>query len=111
MSWHSDGRTAPAYYQHVRQGDRVRRVYIGRGPEAHRLAREVEQRRQDMVASREAFQRELAEEAAAEQSLQELRDMTDLLVEAVLLTANCYHHHGQWRRRGHGRESQSARRN
>jgi hypothetical protein len=108
MSWHSNGRTAPAYYQHVRQGDRVRRVYIGRGEDAHRLAREVEQRCQARFANREAIQQELSQVAAAEQHLYDLRNLANLLVKAVLLTANCYQHHGQWRRR-HGRESQTDR--
>lgn len=99
MSWHSDGHNAPCYYRHVRQGDRVRRVYVGRGPEAQRLAREVEQRRQDRLEARESHRLEMAQVAVAEGSLHELRDVADLLVKAVLLAANCYQHKGQWRRR------------
>jgi hypothetical protein len=108
MSWHISGRNAPCYYQHIRQGDLVNRVYVGRGPEAHRLAREVEQRRQDRLARREAYLGELTQLAPAEEALRELRRLANLMVKAVLLTSGCYQHHGQWRRR-HGNDAQRNR--
>jgi hypothetical protein len=109
MSWERrKGGSGRYFYKSVRQGDRVRKIYAGKGKEAERLAREIEQRRQQLQAEREALQLEQLQVAAAEQTLRALQDVADLLVRAFLLAANCYKHKGQWRRRrsnardGHG---------
>src|SRR4051794_11955341 len=103
MSW--DYRGAKAYfYQNVREGNKVRKVYIGRGEKAEEMAHQVEQRQKERQAQRELCQREMAELAAAEEKLRELRAIADLLVRAVLLGANCYQHKGQWRRRRNGKD-------
>lgn len=105
MGWLNRGHSGPYYYRSVRVGDRVTKVYVGRGQHAEHLARGVEQRSRDRLARRAAVQQELAQVAAAEGALQELRELADLLVKAVLLAANCYQHHGQWRRRHGGKDS------
>jgi hypothetical protein len=108
MAWCSRGASGQYYYRSVREGDRVRKEYVGQGENAEQLAREVEERRQKRLATREALQCELAQVAGADQCLQELRQLANLLVKAVLLAANCYQHHGQWRRR-HGTDGQRDR--
>jgi hypothetical protein len=99
VSWDTKRGSGRYFYKSVRDGDRVRKMYAGKGEEAERLAREIEQRRQQLRAEREALQSEQLQMAAAEQALRALQDVADLLVQAVLTAGNCYKHNGQWRRR------------
>jgi hypothetical protein len=104
MGW--DAKASGLYYYHsVKEGGRVRKVYIGRGEQAEKLAHQIEQRRQERQACNQALHQEQDRLAVAEQHFRELCDLAALLVQAVLLTANYYQHKGQWRRRGHGRNS------
>src|SRR4051794_13232936 len=103
MSWDTKGK-GRYYYASVREGDKVRKVYCGRGEKAKEMARQAEQRQKERLAQREACEREMAQVAAAEEKLRELRAIADLLVRAVLLGAGCYQHKGQWRRRRHARD-------
>jgi hypothetical protein len=77
----------------------VRKLYAGKGEAAEKLAREIKQRRQQLQADREALQSEQLQMVAADQALQALHDVADLLMRAFLLVGNCYKHKGQWRRR------------
>lgn len=104
MSWDTKGKSGPYYYRSVREGGRVRKIYVGRGPRADEAAREVEQRRQAHQAGLEARHREQARTAVAEARLNELQTQLNLLIQAVLLVAGFYKHHGQWRRRQQVRE-------
>ena len=100
MSWRHSGQQSDAYYyQSVREGDRVRRVYLGRGPAAEQAARQVEERRELARASREADQQESARTANADRILSELHDFVQIMMRATLLVAGCHDHKGQWRRR------------
>lgn len=109
MGWHRRG-NGSYFYRSIREGVRVYKVYFGQGEDALALARQIEKRRQDRLAEKAAHQQEMTQVAAAEQSLRELQALADLLLNAVLLASNCYKHHGQWRRRGHGTEVKHARR-
>jgi hypothetical protein len=111
MSWDSKGPHGAYFYLSVREGDRVRKVYAGKGEHARELAHQIEARRQEQRAGREAREREQARVAVAEQALQELRDMASLLVQAVLVGEGLHQRRGQWRRRRHAggkRENQAT---
>ena len=88
------------YSRSVRDGDRVHRVYFGKGPAAQLAARLDEQRRSERLARSQAWRAEEAGRAAAEARLRELDELSDLMTRATLLAAG-YHRHdrGAWRRR------------
>jgi len=102
MSWEMRGKHGPFFYRSIRIGDRVRKVYAGRGQRAEESARQIEQQRKERQAQREAKQKELAQVAVAEQKLQELQDLADMLMQAVLIGMGLHEHKGEWRRRRYG---------
>jgi hypothetical protein len=111
MSWDAKGPHGVYFYVSVREGDRVRKIYAGKGERALELARQIEARRQEQRAGREARAREQAQVAGAEQALRELRDAVSLLVQAVLVGEGLHQRRGQWRRRRHAsgrRENQET---
>ncbi len=93
------------YYRSVRDGDRVRRVYLGRGPAAQLAALLVEERRSEGRAQSQAWQAKEAALAGPEDRLRELDGLADRMMRATLLAAG-YHQHdrGAWRRRRMDRE-------
>ena len=88
------------YYRSVRDGDRVRRVYIGKGPAAQLSARLVEQRRSERRAVSRAWRAREAALAGPDDRLRQLSELADGMARATLLAAG-YHRHdrGAWRRR------------
>src|SRR3954447_7449028 len=88
------------YYRSVRDGDRVRRVYIGKGPAAQLSALLVEERRSERRALSRAWRAREAALAGPDDRLRELSELADGLTRATLLAAG-YHRHdrGAWRRR------------
>jgi hypothetical protein len=94
MAWEARG-SCRYYYKVSREGGRVRRLYMGRGPVAVVAARDAELRR----AERQARARSQARLEAAEAASRELADLADLLAKAALVVAG-YHRHdrGAWRR-------------
>ena len=98
MGWDKKGARA-YYYRTVREGGKVRKVYVGQGRQAEELAREVEHRRLERQAEREARQRDQAQVLLAEQMLAELRALTEVLVRLTMDAAGYHQHKGQWRRR------------
>ncbi len=88
------------YYRSVRDGDRVRRVYIGKGPAAQLSALLVEERRSERRALSQAWQAREAALAGPDDRLRELDGLADRMMRATLLAAG-YHQHdrGAWRRR------------
>ena len=95
MAWEARG-GGRYYYRVVRDGGRVRRLYLGNGPVAELAARDVELRR----AERQARARSQARLESAEAASRELAELTDLLAQVALVAAG-YHRHdrGKWRRR------------
>jgi len=86
------------YYKSRRDGQKVRKVYVGAGDFAHLAARldEAERlRRKEECAYWEA-ERELLEQSAA--FLQELEEAAEVLLRAHLLASGFHQHKGQWRR-------------
>ena len=88
------------YYRSHRDGDRVRRVYLGNGPIAHLSSLMVEQRRVEAVVRSRAWQAGEAARVPAEVGQHELDGLADRMMRATLLAAG-YHRHdrGPWRRR------------
>jgi hypothetical protein len=84
------------YYRVVRDGGRVRRLYLGNNPVAELAARDAELRR----AERQARAHSQGRLEAAEAVTRELAELTDLLARAALVVAG-YHRHdrGAWRKR------------
>ena len=87
------------YYKSRRDGEKVRKVYVGAGDFAH-LAAQLEEakrlRREEEVAYWEAEHERLERSAAF---LQELEAAVEVLVRAHLLASGFHQHNGQWRRR------------
>jgi hypothetical protein len=87
------------YYKSRRDGEKVRKVYLGAGDfaqlaakldEAERLSREEEAAYWE--AERERFERSAA-------FLQELEEAAEILARAHLLASGFHQHKGQWRRK------------
>ena len=108
MSWDKKGLSGSYFYRSVREGKKVLKQYVGCGPKAERAAREVEQRRRDRLAAREALVDEQIRCAEADARLRELDELVTDLVRASLLAGGCYSHRGQWRRKGHDRNTGNA---
>jgi len=104
MSWNARGQHGPYFYHSFRVDARVHQISVGRGQQAEELARQIEQCKQGRQAQREAVQKELNQAAVAEQHLQELQDLADLLMRAVFMGMGLHEHRGQWRKRRYGKE-------
>ncbi len=96
MAWDRHGN----YSRSVRVGEKVRRIYLGRGEVAQLAALLDEQRRSERLARSVAWRAEEARRAVAEAHLGELEGLADLMTRATLMAAG-YHKHdrGPWRRR------------
>jgi hypothetical protein len=99
LSWDKKGKQR-FFYASIREGDRVRKRYFGRGQRAERAAKELLERQEARQRERDALREQLALTAHADNLLQDLQKLADDIVQATLLGAGCYSHHGQWRR-GH----------
>jgi hypothetical protein len=100
MGW-EERRGGQVYYKSVRIDGRPAKVYCGKGERAEEEARQVERRRRERQEAHAAREQELAQAAAAEQHLRELRVFAGLLVRAAFLSAGFHEHRGQYRRRRH----------
>ena len=86
------------YYKSRRDGEKVRKVYVGAGDFAHLAAQldEAERlRREEEVAYWKAERDNLERSAAF---LQELTEAAEVFVRAHLLASGFHQHKGQWRR-------------
>ena len=107
MAWSAKQRGSKYYYRSIREGDRVRKVYYGRGEKAQQASQTDEERRRQTIDNRTAFMNELCRAAEADEALGEFGDWVDLLVQAALVANGMHIHRGQWRwrryvRDGHG---------
>ena len=86
------------YYKSRRDGEKVRKVYVGAGDFAQVAAKldEAERLRRKEEAAYWKAEREHLERSAA--FLQELTEAAEVLVRAHLLASGFHQHKGQWRR-------------
>lgn len=86
------------YYRSVRDGKKVRKIYVGAGDVA-RIAHETDiLRRTGRKAQRDHQRRELErlEELAA--PLAEVSEAAEVLARAHLIASGCHRHKGEYRR-------------
>lgn len=101
MAWEARGGQL-YYYRSKREGRKVRKIYLGRGPAA-RLAAQ-----QDAEAKRrrEAERRELLRLRVQMGQLGAVDDLIErglgVLTTATLYTEGYHEHHGEWRKRRGG---------
>ena len=101
MAWVSRG-SRKYYYQSTRVGGVPTRKYLGSGPEAEKAAAEVERSRTEKAAEAAALHAEEQNHAAATAPLDDLCQLTDLLLRATLTSLGFHQHaRGAWRRRRH----------
>ena len=94
MAWeHRHGR--PFYYLKVREGKRVRSIYIGNGEDAHLCSEMVEGKNHH--DQRERVFRE--SENALERQLAALDAEVAAITKATLKTAGFHQHKGTWRKK------------
>jgi len=94
--------TTSYYYRSVRQGDRVKKEYVGGGALGQVAAEldEMKRRHREEEAAYWREEREHLERSAA--FLQGLEEAAEVLVRAHLLDSGCHKNKGQWRRRRRG---------
>ena len=83
------------YYKSRRDGEKVRKVYVGAGDFAHVAAKLDEAERLRRKEERERLERSAA-------FVHELTEAAEVLVRAHLLASGFHQHKGQWRRRQRG---------
>jgi hypothetical protein len=97
MGWDKGGRY---YTRSRREGGRVVREYVGRGPGAELVARLDELERDERETGRQVRRIERERIDALDEPLNELADAAELLVRAVLLAAGFrQHNRGEWRKK------------
>src|SRR5829696_7584297 len=87
------------YYKSRRDGEKVRKVYVGAGDFAHLAAKldEAERLRREEEVAYWRAERERLERSAA--FLRGLEEAAEVLIRAHLLASGCHKHEGQWRRK------------
>ncbi len=87
------------YYRHVRDGDRVHKIYVGTGELAllsyeHDL---IKRAAEEHKRKAEREEREKLEALAS--SVEELCDVTEILTRAYLIASGYRRYQGHWRKR------------
>ena len=88
----------PYYYRHVRDGEKIRKEYVGSGivaelaSEANRIARERD------AAEKDRNERELEHLEALMAPILELSQASEVLVRAEFVASGYHRHKGAWRR-------------
>ncbi len=86
------------YYRHERDGEKVRKVYVGAGPIAE-LASEADRiKREAVEAQRSKQQRDLERLDALVAPVLELDYAARVLTHAALVASGYHRHKGEWRR-------------
>jgi hypothetical protein len=86
------------YYRSVRDGEKIRRVYVGAGEFACIFAEGDLLRRTNRKAQREEERAELERLEALAAPLEELSEAAEVLAHAYLVAAGFHEHRGEWRR-------------
>jgi hypothetical protein len=90
------------FYQSARVGGRRTKTYLGSGPLAEEVAAAIDRRRRERAWERAQVLADEQRHALAVAPLEELCQLTDLLMKAALVNAG-FHQHARhaWRRRRH----------
>jgi hypothetical protein len=100
MGWEARPRGGRYYTRSRKVGGRVVREYVGGGLAGELAARQDERERDARLEEAGMVRRQRARVAEAGVPLDELCDLSDLMVRAALLAAGYRRHHrGEWRRR------------
>jgi hypothetical protein len=87
------------YYRHVREGDRVRKVYVGSG-ELARIAYEQDLVERTIEKHRQQEEQEEWEELEGlASSVEELCEVTEILTRAHLIASGYRRYQRHWRKR------------
>jgi hypothetical protein len=87
------------YYRSVRDGEKVRKEYVGTGPLALLAAETDEARRILRELQREQELEELERLREADALVERLFEDVETLIRAVLVAAGYRNHKGEWRMR------------
>jgi hypothetical protein len=102
MAWERRGESR-YYYRSVRDGEKVRKEYVGRGEIAEALAHADETMRLSRAERREHERRESAKELERLEALAapflELSQTAEILLQAHLIAGGYRRRKGEWRRR------------
>jgi hypothetical protein len=86
------------YYRSIRDGEKVRKVYVGAGKIA-RISHEGDiLRRTGRKTQREKQRAELERLDALAAPVEELSEAAEILARAHLIASGCHTHKGEWRR-------------
>ncbi len=88
----------PYYYRSVREGERVRKVYLGAGEFARISAESDVLRRTGREGERQRGRETVARLEALAAPLVELDEAAEALIRAALVASGCHRHKGEWRR-------------
>ena len=99
MAWEKRGDSRRYYYKSVRHGDKVRKVYCGKGSAAEIAAQTAEIKRAARTRRTEAWRRVRASYEDAANVVEQLNHETDCIVKAVLIAAGLREYRGEYRRR------------
>ena len=103
MGWEqrTNGAKTGYFYRSVRDGDRVRKVYYGRGEAGHEAAAERERRIRGRQEAAKLLWDDRNGTEEADKLATELRDWGKVLLSTRLILSGYRKHRGQWRKTNH----------
>jgi len=102
MAWEKRG-SSTYYYRKQRDGNRVRSVYIGRGPGAEICAEEDMEERLERAAFHDVRRERHDAEASLDSQMNEIKISIRRITNAALQAAGLHKHKGQWRKKRYGK--------
>jgi hypothetical protein len=93
---------AAYFYRSVRVGDRVRKLYYGRGQAGHEAAAAQELKRQGRLEAKKLLQDARKGVDEHDQLATELREWAEVLISTWLIMTGHRKRRGQWRRTSRG---------
>jgi hypothetical protein len=99
MAWETRERGGRYYYRSVREGDRVRKEYVGTGEIAEAIAHTDERIRRHRQEQRARWRTELERMEELAGPVLELSEMAEVLARAALVAGGYRMHKGAWRMR------------
>ena len=97
MAWETRGRKL-YYYRSIRDGERVRKEYIGTGELAETLAYSDETIRRLRRREQDKGREELERLEALAAPVLEIDEAAEILARASLIASGYHRHKGEWRR-------------